>query len=337
MNDLPLISVIVPAFNAGDYIEKCITSITNQTYSNIQVIVINDGSTDGTKDIIDRLVDNDNRIVSINKDNTGVSDSRNVGLLFAEGEYIGFVDADDYIDSDMYEKLHKALVHHEAEIACCGYYQEFENHKYEICPERLILLESSEKILGQYMRQDIRNGIFDGNWNKLFSKSIVGEQSYKGIRYCEDVAFQIEVFTRCNKMVCIPDMSYHYVNNSSSATNSSFNDSKLSALRVVDDCLGMVKEKYPNILKQAYAFHLNWYLAIIQDIYNSKSRKRSVLVEKEIRTILLSNFKYYFMNKYSKRLDQILLVASCLGVTGWVLKIRAIVRKVLPSKDIIKK
>ncbi|MDC0270544.1 glycosyltransferase, partial [bacterium] len=100
-----LISVIIPVYNAAPYIERCLRSVVKQTYRNLEIIVVNDGSTDGTDEILDQFAGTDDRIVVIHKKNTGVSDTRNKGLDFASGDYIGFVDGDDEVYPDMFEFL----------------------------------------------------------------------------------------------------------------------------------------------------------------------------------------------------------------------------------------
>lgn len=349
-----LVSVIVPVYNAEKYLDRCIESILNQTYENIQLIIVNDGSTDSSKTIIDKY-SADGRVIAVHKSNTGVSETRNTGINISSGEYIGFVDADDYIDSDMIEKMMSVLEECEADVCCCGYIQEFSDFRYEICIDERKVLNGVQEIYSQYLRQDLRNGIFDGNWNKLFKRSAISDIRYSNIGHCEDVDFQFRVFENCNRIVCIPDMLYHYISNNESATNSVFNEKKLSVLCVTDNVLEHVLSKYPQVAKEAYAFSLTWYLSIVQDIYSSgksaeenKSSKAagtatdskagssdSVAKEavKRIRKNLTENFSNYFGNPYSKRLDQYYLVSTVCGMTKPAIGFRNLVRSVVPSKD----
>lgn len=121
---LPLISIIVPVYNVKDYVEKCLDSICGQTYKNLEIVVVDDGSTDGSGEICDTYAQKDPRVKVIHRENRGVSAVRNEGLDIALGEYIGFVDGDDWIDSDMYEFLYELLIVNEADISVCSHYIE---------------------------------------------------------------------------------------------------------------------------------------------------------------------------------------------------------------------
>lgn len=337
----PLISIIIPVYNAESYIRRCIESVLSQTYKEIQIILINDGSTDNTLSILEEYSRSDSRIQLINKDNSGVSKTRNIGIDISDGEYIGFVDADDYLEPEMYEKLYNAIKKTAADVACCGYYQDFDTYKYEISVDDSLLADNktyyelcgTNNILGQYFRQDIRSGIGDGNWNKLFRKDIISGIRYDNTLYCEDVDFQIKVFEKCKKVVCIKEMLYHYVDNSFSATKKEFNDSKAGALNVVDDVLNRVLSTYPDIKTQAYAFHLTWYISVLQDLMGNRNSKASKYYYKIIRNKIRQNSKFYFQNKYSKRLDQFYLVACIMGIVRAAIQFRCVFRSLIPSKD----
>ena len=120
----PIISIIVPIYNVGKYLPKCIESILNQTFKNFELILVNDGSTDNSGVVCDDYEKKDTRIKIIHKSNGGVSSARNAGLYVAKGEYIGFVDPDDYIDKNMYEKLYRLCIDNNSDIAICRFNRE---------------------------------------------------------------------------------------------------------------------------------------------------------------------------------------------------------------------
>jgi len=124
---LPLISIIVPIYNIAEYASECIQSLINQTYKNIEIILVDDGSTDHSPVICDEFAEQDERIKVIHKRNGGLSDARNAGLDVATGEYIGFVDGDDWVDEDMYETLYHLIYEHQADISICTHYTELPN------------------------------------------------------------------------------------------------------------------------------------------------------------------------------------------------------------------
>lgn len=115
-----LVSVIVPVYNILDYLPRCVDSICSQTYRNLEILLVDDGSTDGTSDLCDRLAQKDERIRVFHKENGGSSSARNLGIREAKGDYLGFIDSDDYIDADMYERLVQAVQEYQAAIAQVG-------------------------------------------------------------------------------------------------------------------------------------------------------------------------------------------------------------------------
>ena len=331
--ELPLISIIVPVYNAEKYIKRCIESILNQTYSNIELILINDGSEDGSLEIINDYERTDQRIIVVNQENSGVSEARNAGINMSRGEFIGFVDADDYIEPDMYERLYNTISEEAADIVCCGYEQKYKDFCYFIATESQKKLNGIEEILSRYLRQDIRSGIGDGNWNKLFKSCVINQIRYKRYANGEDIEFQYNVFKNAHKMVCIPDILYHYVMNENSATNSEFNVQKSSILKVSDDILDDIIKNYSDIKSEAYAFNLTWKLSLLQNIYSSKTSAEYEEVKAIILESLKTNYRFYINNSYSKRLDQFYLRAAVNGLMSPAMKFRTFVRSIVPSKD----
>ena len=183
----PLISIIVPVYKVEKYLEKCVKSILSQTYKNLEVILIDDGSPDSCPDICDNYANQDIRVKVIHKNNSGVSDARNDGLNVANGEYIGFVDSDDWIDPKMYEILLREILHTNADIAICDYAlckddgliygkampQELKNRC--LCKEELI-----HEVLQPY------GGFFAVIWNKLYRKSIFDKIRFPSGKHVED-------------------------------------------------------------------------------------------------------------------------------------------------------
>ena len=165
-----LISVIVPVYNLENYIERCLASIQSQTYSNIEIIVVDDGSIDSSWNVINRIAKEDNRIIPIHKENGGVSSARMLGLANANGEWIGFVDGDDEIEEDMYEVLINNAFEYDADISHCGYKMIFNDGRITSFYDTKV-----KKI------QDNTTGVIDllegdliepGLWNKLYKKSL---------------------------------------------------------------------------------------------------------------------------------------------------------------------
>lgn len=203
---LPLISIIVPVYNMEIYLRKCIDSILCQTYKNIELILVDDGSTDSSPQICDEYAELDDRVKVIHKHNTGQADSRNKGINIAKGEYIGFVDSDDWIDADMYEVLYNTIVDTGADISICGTYYEYKN-KVEVIYDcgRTYIYDNKEAIKAVYLDSNIKSYSCD----KLFKREIIAND-YPDIRYFEDLSVLIKWIANANKIVVVGKAKYHY-------------------------------------------------------------------------------------------------------------------------------
>lgn len=211
MNEL--VSVIVPVYNVEKYLEKCVHSIINQTYENTEIILIDDGSTDSSGKICDKFSELEKKIKVIHKDNGGVSSARNVGIENAKGEYISFVDSDDWIEPGMIEALYNIIISNDVQLAACNLYNEIEN--VDICNE-LKLMDTSIKILHEkdiYISSlnytDVRGYL----WNKLFSKKYITHKLDNSLMQCEDLLFVTQYMHNIQRIAYTQKKLYHYVRN----------------------------------------------------------------------------------------------------------------------------
>lgn len=265
-----LISVIVPAYNIAEFLPRCLDSILNQTYSNLEVIVISDGSTDETNDIIKEYAEKDSRMVPIFKVNSGVSDTRNKGLEIAKGDYIGFVDGDDYIEPNMYEILLNNAIENDADISHCGYQMVF--------PTRVDYYYNT----GRKVTQDNKKGIRDiivgdyvepGIWNKLYRKSIIENVFMPvDIKINEDVLFNFYAFTKSKKSVYEDLPLYHYILRKGSAATSKVNTNKLyDPIKVRKEIFEYCLKNYDKELQSlSYTSYLNVVISLYRTIKNNK-------------------------------------------------------------------
>lgn len=213
-----LISVIVPVYNVKDYLEKCVDSILSQTYSELEVLLIDDGSTDGSSLICDILANKDNRIKVIHQDNGGLSAARNTGLDIATGEYIAFVDSDDYIKKTMYADMLRALNDSDADIAIGGirYIDEKDNPLFDISLDELVEVEDEREKYSQLQENDILTVV---QWNKLYRKEIFKDIRYPVGKIHEDVYVAHRELYNANKIIFIPGEYYYYVQRIGSIMN----------------------------------------------------------------------------------------------------------------------
>lgn len=228
------ISIIVPIYNGEKYISNTLDSILNQTLENIEIIVINDGSTDNSKNILDSYSKKSDKVRVIHQENKGVSATRNNGILSANGEYIGFVDADDLIDPDMYKKLYEKAVSNNADIAICGFIEEDLSgnilREYEYQYSDTILRDSdirnSFKTCLNTKREPLGGAPI---WNKIFKKDILIENNIlidESITVGEDFCLNIRCFDKARTVVGTKEKLYHYMNINPDSIMSKISDKK---------------------------------------------------------------------------------------------------------------
>ena len=205
----PLISLIVPVYNVKDYLRTCLQSIVEQTYSNLEIILVDDGSDDGSSGICEEYARTDHRVKVIYLSHSGVSAARNAGLEAATGELLGFVDSDDFIDLDMYEYLYKLLVEYDADVSACTYLLEQEGRPFKIINNTGELhIFSRKEIMHALVKNDMVKNYL---WAKLFKRSLFDHLSFPVGRVYEDVAVLYRVFYSSQKVVLSCVSKYHYM------------------------------------------------------------------------------------------------------------------------------
>ncbi len=226
---MPIISAIVPIYNSEKYLEACIDSILAQTFTDFELILIDDGSTDSSGIICDRYAQKDNRVVVIHKENAGVSAARNDGINLAKGEYITFVDSDDYIDNDMF-KIFCTNVNNN-DIVICGLNFVFEGYTESYAMRSIGTIDAKE-FLTNYFVSGSKNFILSGPVNKLFKTKIIKENKIlfkSDITVLEDGLFVVDFFKYAKNVGTVPQCCYQYIQRSNSAV-SKYHKSNLNAM-----------------------------------------------------------------------------------------------------------
>ena len=242
-----LISVIVPIYNVENYLRMCLDSIQNQTYTNFECLLINDGSPDSSAEICREYVDKDSRFRYFEKENGGVSSARNLGMKCANGDYITFVDPDDWIDPDYLEILYLKMMEYDADVAIatykkysvsdgCYYFHVLDQDYYE-------KIYTGDELLAELPYRESFDSTFNVSWGKLFKRSLLyslvfNEQRVMG----EDLEFNFKVFLRLNKCLYIHKPLYNFRRHDSSACARMLTDKDL-----VDD-LEIRMERIPYLL-----------------------------------------------------------------------------------------
>lgn len=234
----PKISIIVPIYNAQQQLERCIHSLMKQTFQDLEIILVNDGSTDRSLEMIREFEKQDERIMVINQENNGVSAARNQGLVVSSGKYIGFVDADDWIDLNMYERLYGVAEEKEADIVMCTYVREFIGGSKEkkFMSERMVHLEGRQvqtnllrRLMGPIRHELAQPEMLDAwgtVWSKLYRADLLrkSQASFKDLNEIgtnEDLLFNMQVISDAKSFVFLNEPLYHYwKGNEISVTNS---------------------------------------------------------------------------------------------------------------------
>ena len=221
----PLISVVIPAYNIDAYIERCLKSVANQTYKNLEIIVINDGSKDNTKKVAEDFAKTDSRVKVISIVNGGVSNARNTGIDLAKGEFIGFVDGDDEIEEDMYELLLNNALKYDADISHCGYKMVFPSKEVEYYGTKELKVQNTKESL-----VDLLTGypIEPSMCNKLYKRELFSDIKLDSeIKYNEDLLINFYLFKESAKSVFEDLSKYHYMLRKGSAATSKISSKKM--------------------------------------------------------------------------------------------------------------
>ncbi|MFC2471104.1 glycosyltransferase [uncultured Selenomonas sp.] len=239
-----LLSIIVPVYNVERYLEQCILSLVHQSYRSIEILLIDDGSSDGSSAICDEWAKKDQRIRVFHTENHGVSHARNVGLEQARGDYIGFVDSDDWIDLDMYRVMMNKIMTSSTEICAGAYVHEYESHsEYPLrLEEEQILVR--DVALVQIFGSEHPKLIGWEIWDKIFSREVLDRLQFREDIACgEDLLFFWQAMKRVNKIAYMPLCKYHYRMRMGSAVNHGISEKTLTAMKALEEIMVSVTEE----------------------------------------------------------------------------------------------
>ena len=261
------ISIIVPVYNTSPYLEKCLDSLVNQTYKNIEIICVNDGSTDNSAEILHRYAEKYSNFIAIDQENQGVSAARNTALAKADGDYLMFVDSDDWVDHSICEKLLTAIRVNNAECAMCSYVKEYEyrsivNHVFtrDFCLKgekfKRFFYRRLFGLVGKETRNPQNIDLMVSVWMQLFRADLC-----EGIQFvdlnkigsAEDCLYQMMVYKNCNTFAYIDEPLYHYRKTNQSSLTTKFNSQLFDRWLCLYDMMeGIINENgYPDIYRRA--------------------------------------------------------------------------------------
>lgn len=297
---MPKISIIVPIYNTEKYLQRCIDSILNQTFKDFELILVNDGSTDLSGKIIEDYARKDKRIKTLHIENSGQGAARNRGLDIATGDYIGFVDSDDWIHMQMYEFMYNSILKYNADIVQVGH-------------EIVYDFSNREEISFEQIRVDKYNNIFSKiascnsfeilpfifPVNKLYSKNMWSQLRYQEGKFAEDLRLISSLYSNCNSYVRLYADFYYYYMSPNSSTRSSFNKIQLEDIEAWEELINFYQLNYKEInitnLKSIYCRRLiSYYFKMNED------RKKYQKEQKYLKNKLLRNLFWVFKsNKFN--------------------------------------
>ena len=262
-----LISVIVPVYKVEQYLDRCVQSIVDQTYKNLEIILVDDGSPDNCPAMCDAWAEKDSRIRVIHKANEGVAIARNTALSQAKGTYIGFVDGDDYCFPDMYAHLLQNALQQDVDISMSSYYESDVEVEADALTNVPVTVEKmkAQAVLPQVCIGDYAFGVL---WNKLYKASVVSGLEMPPLRCSQDLPYNYFAFKRANMIAISNEQLYFYRNRSTSTTNSKFKSGSFDAIKARDIILNAEKNN-PALYPYAIQGYLNANFAVLSGMIAS--------------------------------------------------------------------
>lgn len=245
-----LVSIIVPVYNVEKYLNRCIDSLLNQTYKNIEIILVNDGSTDSSDKICDNYSAEDTRIRVIHKKNGGLSEARNYGIEIAKGEFISFVDSDDFVSIYYIEHLIEAIKRNDSDMSVSWFYNFLDG---DICEKPVTKIENYCKLTCKQALERLlyQNGIETSAWGKLYRTCYFQSIRYPIGKLYEDIPVTVSILFNCKSIASISNKDYFYFHRRDSIQYSDFNLHKLDAIEHSKWLLEQTITKYPELRRGA--------------------------------------------------------------------------------------
>ena len=308
-----MISVVVPIYNVEKYIRKCIDSIKKQTYRNIEIILVDDGSPDKCGEICDEYAESDKRIKVIHKRNGGLSDARNVGIDIAKGKYITFVDSDDYVEEDYVMYLYSLIKKYNTEMSICSYYvEDYKNKRIDLGAKyQEKALEKIECI----SRMLCENGFAVSAWAKMYNLELFQDIRYPVGKLCEDNGTTYKLIEQCDLIAYGNESKYIYIKREDSIMNSKFSKKKLDLIELTDKMAEDLYPKFPELQDVVIKRKIQSRFSIIRQILFSEYDEANIKIAKDLRKEIVKGYgKQFFTNSKLDKRDRVAFVSILLGI-----------------------
>lgn len=299
------LTIIIPVYNVQKFLSKCIESVLCQTYANFEVILIDDGSTDGSEKICDEYREKDQRVKVIHQQNAGVSNARNCGIRLAKGTYIAFVDGDDWIEKDMYEILMADLLLTGSDIAVGSYTKEYGDKKKTFSSQGKKLILDQEDAIKEMLRKNLYSWeLCDKVYKKFLFENLYLDES---ISHGEDLLMNWYIFNIAKKIIYHPIYKYHYIERQNSACTSDFSTNKLTFVKSTEKVYRESIKSSSIIQKITFGLYLTSILHMCLRMLQSNPDKYQKIINK-YQKIIRINLMQGLINKnipFNKKLGLI--------------------------------
>lgn len=304
-----LISVIVPIYKVEEYLSRCVDSIINQTYKNLEIILVDDGSPDNCPKLCDDYAEKDSRVKVVHKKNGGLSDARNAGMEVATGEYISFIDSDDYIALDFFETLYNTMQAEKSDIVECSVVKFYDDNHFDEYKDDLSIKNmcTQDGLVSLITENPFKQHV----WNKLYKADLVLDVPYAVGNLNEDEFWTYQIFGRAKIVTRIYKTMYYYFQREGSIMGESYNLRRLDALEGKYNRQKYIESNFPEITRLSkidfYASCIFAYQSVLKFMHGSDKRKARLIIKKyrkeynlnfaEIKTIHGSAKKYIYLAK----------------------------------------
>lgn len=328
MTENPLISVIVPVYKVERYLPKCVESILNQTYRNLEVILVDDGSPDGCGAICDGFAEQDSRVRVIHKKNGGLSDARNAGLEIAQGEFIAFADSDDWLEPEAYEALLGLSQKYNAKMVCGGRFDEDDAQgtcTVGLCPEKEEFVEGKE-LVRRIFRWD---HLDSAAWDKLYARELFQEIRYPVGRIVEDVPTTYRLVLLAGGAAMLPKPIYHYVHRAQSITTSSVSEKSFHAPENAALVYEDIRQNLPELEPDARYLLTKYQELVAQELAltDRPIREQYIRQYRQLLRSLRGKLGFAYRDDGFSLLNRIVLTLTAFGWFPAVVKIGRFLKK----------
>jgi len=303
------ISVVVPVYNVEKYLRRCLDSVLSQTFHDLEIIVVDDGSTDQSGVICDEYAKCDSRVRVIHKENGGLSSARNCGIEKATSPYIGFIDSDDYIKEDMYEVLYNTITGQDSDVAMCNLIHCYDGEAADTPVDEEVLYLNSEEAIKMVFEAKKTSVTAV---NKLYKKEIFEEIRYPIGKLSEDAFVIVEILMKAKKIVYTSAQEYYYVHRRNSITSSGFKERDLNVIEAYEKNLALIRKNYPQ-LESLGKMRLIWaHFYVIDKMYQSNMDLKNAHFC-QVRKVIKNNLFFILNNKEFTISRKIAICVLCIN------------------------